>query len=90
MQWTSIVAIYFLLLVFSAFVLLPFGIRTHDEAGVEKTPGQADSAPVEFRPGRLMLRAIVLSAVLTTFFVLNYINGWIMPEDLIFWGPSAK
>ncbi|HCC25864.1 MAG TPA: DUF1467 domain-containing protein, partial [Erythrobacter sp.] len=32
MQWTSILAIYFLFFVFSAFVLLPFGVRTHDEA----------------------------------------------------------
>ena len=89
MQWTSILAIYFLFLVFSAFVLLPFGVRTHDEAGVDKVPGQADSAPVEFRPGRLMVRAIVLAAILTTLYVANYINGWIEPEDLIFWGPSA-
>ena len=89
MQWTSVLAIYFLFLVFSAFVLLPFGVRTHDEAGVEKVPGQADSAPVEFRPGRLMVRAVVLAAILTTLYVANYINGWISPEDLIFWGPSA-
>ena len=41
MQWTSILAIYFLFFVFSAFVLLPFGVRTHDEAGIEKIPGQA-------------------------------------------------
>ena len=89
MQWTSILAIYFLFLVFSAFLMLPFGVRTHDEAGVEKVPGQADSAPVEFRPGVLMLRAIVIAAVLTTAYVLNYINGWIVPEDLIFFGPEA-
>jgi predicted secreted protein len=89
MQWTSILAIYFLFLVFSAFVLLPFGVRTHDEAGVGKVPGQADSAPVEFRPGRLMVRAVVLAAILTTLYVANYVNGWIGPEDLIFWGPSA-
>ncbi|MDG5747502.1 DUF1467 family protein [Qipengyuania sp. XHP0207] len=89
MQWTSILAIYFLFLVFSAFVLLPFGVKTHDEAGIEKVRGQADSAPVEFRPGRLMLRATILAAVLTTAYVANYINGWIVAEDLIFWGPSA-
>ena len=90
MQWTSILAIYFLFLVFSAFMMLPFGVQTHDEAGVEKVPGQADSAPVEFRPGRVMLRAIVIAAVLTTAYVLNYINGWIVPEDLIFFGPEAN
>ena len=90
MQWTSVLAIYFLFLVFSAFVLLPFGVRTPDEAGIEKVPGQADSAPVEFRPGRILLRAVVLAAVLTAAYVANYVNGWIGPEDLIFWGPSAR
>lgn len=50
MQWTSIVAIYALFWVVSAFVLLPFGVRTHDEMGIEKTPGQADSAPGNFPP----------------------------------------
>ncbi|HBM06421.1 MAG TPA: DUF1467 domain-containing protein [Erythrobacter sp.] len=74
---------------FSAFVLLPFGVRTHDEAGIEKIPGQADSAPVEFRAGRLLLRAVILSAVVTTLYVLNYIYGWITVDDIILWGPSA-
>ena len=89
MQWTSMLAIYFLFFVFSAFVLLPFGVRTHDEAGVEKIPGQADSAPVEFRAGRLMLRAAILALVVTALYVANYINGWITVEDLILWGPST-
>ncbi|MAQ29531.1 MAG: hypothetical protein CL950_06055 [Erythrobacter sp.] len=89
MQWTSILAIFFLFFVFSAFVLLPFGVRTHDEAGIEKIPGQADSAPVEFRAGRLLLRAVILSAVVTTLYVLNYIYGWITVDDIILWGPSA-
>ena len=89
MQWTSMLAIYFLFFVFSAFVLLPYGVRTHDEAGIEKIPGQADSAPVEFRAGRLLLRAVILSAVVTTLYVLNYIYGWITVDDIILWGPSA-
>ena len=89
MQWTSMLAIYFLFFVFSAFVLLPFGVRTHDEAGVEKIPGQADSAPVEFRAGRLLLRAAILALVVTALYVANYINGWITVEDFILWGPST-
>lgn len=84
MQWTSILAIYALFWVVSAFVLLPFGVTTHDEAGVEKIPGQADSAPVDFRPGRLAIRATLLSAVLTTLYVLNYAYGWITPNQLDF------
>ena len=89
MQWTSMLAIYFLFFVFSAFVLLPFGVRTHDEEGVEKIPGQAESAPVEFRAGRLLLRAAILALVVTALYVANYINGWITVEDLILWGPST-
>ena len=85
----SILAIYFLVWIFVAFVMLPFGVRTHDEAGIEKIPGQADSAPVEFRAGRLLLRAVILSAVVTTLYVLNYIYGWITVDDIILWGPSA-
>ncbi len=90
MQWTSVLAIYFLFFVFSAFLLLPFGVRTHDEAGIEKIPGQADSAPIEFRGGRLLLRAAVLAIVVTTAYVLNYINGWITVADITFWGPWAN
>lgn len=89
MEWTSILAIYALFWVVSAFVLLPFGVETHDEAGIAKVPGQAESAPANFRPGLLTKRATGLAALLTTLYVLNYAFGWIRAEDLIFWGPTA-
>ncbi len=82
MKWTSILAIYFLVWVMSAFLLLPFGVRTHDELGLEKSPGQADSAPANFRPGKLAVRATVIAAVVTALYVLNYTQGWIGVEDL--------
>ncbi|MEL6707874.1 MAG: DUF1467 family protein [Pseudomonadota bacterium] len=82
MQWTSILAVYFLIWVMSAFVLLPFGVRTAEEAGVTKVPGQADSAPANFRPGRLVIRATIIATVLTTLFVLNYTYGWVTAADL--------
>jgi predicted secreted protein len=84
MQITSIAAIYFLFWVMTAFVMLPFGVRTAEEAGVEKVPGQADSAPVSFRPGRVALRAALIAAVLTSLFVANYSNGWITAADIDF------
>lgn len=87
MSWTSILAIYALLWVMSAFVLLPFGVRTHDEEGIEKVPGQADSAPANFRPGRVALRATVLAAMLCGLYVANYVHGWIGPQDLNFFQP---
>lgn len=91
MKWTSVLAIYGLFWVMSAFVLLPFGVKTHDEAGIPKIPGQADSAPADFRPGRLALRATLLAAVLCGLYVANYIYGWIGVEDLnIFGEPSGS
>lgn len=82
MKWTSILAIYFLFWVMSAFLLLPFGVRTHEEAGEIKVAGQAESAPANFRPGRTALRASVIAAVLTALYVLNYTQGWVGVEDL--------
>lgn len=79
MKVTSIVAIFVLFWAMSAFVLLPFGIKTHEELGIDKVPGQADSAPGNFRPGRLAVRATIVAAVLTALYVANYINGWITP-----------
>ena len=86
MKLTSIIAIYALFWVMTAFLMLPFGVRTHDEEGMPKVPGQADSAPANFRPGRLALRASVLAAVVTGLYVANYINGWITIYDLDLFG----
>jgi predicted secreted protein len=87
MQWTSILAIYGLLWVLSAFLVMPFGLRTPDEVeGHEVETGHADSAPINFRPGRIALRATVLAAVLMGLFYLNYVNGWIVADDLNFFG----
>lgn len=84
MKITSIIAIYALFWVMSAFVLLPFGVKTADEAGVAKVAGQADSAPVNFRPWRVVLRATVLAAVLATLYIVNYEQGWVTLDDINF------
>jgi predicted secreted protein len=80
MKWTSALAIYFLFWAFSVFLVLPFGVRTADEAGVEKIPGQADSAPHEFRPGRIALRVTIVATILWLIFQVNYVEGWITPD----------
>jgi len=92
MQWTSIIAIYALFWVLSAFLVMPFGLRTPDEVKdhvVEK--GHATSAPVNFRPKLIALRASVLAAVLCGLYYANYANGWINIADLNFFGrPPVK
>jgi len=85
MKWTSISAIYFLFFVASAFFLLPFGVKTHEEVGAERVPGQADSAPHQFSLKRHLLRAALLAVVLTAVYYANYVNGWITADDLDFY-----
>lgn len=82
MEWTSILAIYFLFWVITAFIMLPFGVRTAQEVGEEIIPGQAESAPVNFRPGKLMVRATVIAIALTSLYVLNYEYEWITVADI--------
>lgn len=86
MNWTSIIAIYALIWVMCAFLMLPFGVKTADEAGVEKVPGQADSAPVNFRPRRVLSRATVLAVVICALYVANYQYGWISAQDINIFG----
>ncbi len=80
MKWTSALAIYILFWSFSVFLVLPFGVRTSDEAGAERVPGQADSAPHEFNAGRIALRVTIVATVLFVLFQLNYYYGWITPQ----------
>ena len=87
MNLTSIIAIYFLFFAGSAFVLLPFGVKTTEEAGGEKVPGQAESAPHRFDIKRHLLKAAVLGAVLFALYYTNWTFGWITAADLDFYNP---
>lgn len=82
MNWYAIFAIYFLMWVISAFIMLPFGIRTPDETGEVLLKGQADSAPSNFRPAVVVLRATLLSSILFGLYYANYVQGWVTLEML--------
>ncbi|MFM5913380.1 DUF1467 family protein [Chakrabartia godavariana] len=84
MKWTSILAIYCLFWVMSAFLVMPFHVRTAHEAGADLVPGQAESAPHEFRPLRIVLWTTLLSTILFGLYYVNYVNQWITPETLDF------
>ncbi len=77
MNWTSIVAIYLLFWVLSAFLVLPFGVKSYQELGIEMTPGQADGAPANFRPLRVVLWTTAVSAILFGLYYASYEYGWI-------------
>ena len=82
MAFSSIIAIYFLFFAFSAFLLLPFGVRTDEEAGTPRVPGQADSAPHRFDLKRHLLKAALVGALLFALYYANWTYGWITPDDL--------
>jgi predicted secreted protein len=82
MRWTSIVAIFTLFWVLAAFLVMPFGIRTHDELGMEKIVGQAHSAPGNFRPRVFVLRTTVFAVVLFGLYYANYVHQWVTVDDL--------
>ena len=85
MQFTSIVAIYVLFFAASAFLLLPFGVKTTEEVGGERVPGQADSAPHQFDVKRHFMKAAVLAAILFAIYYANWTYGWVTPDDLDFY-----
>lgn len=86
MQIQSILAIYFLFWVMSVFVVLPFGMKTADEAGIDKVPGQADSAPARFSLSAVALRATIVSAVVFALFYANWHYGWLTADMFAFRG----
>jgi predicted secreted protein len=87
MELTSIVAIYFLFFAFSAFVLLPFGVLTDEEAGTGKVAGQADSAPHKFDLKRHLLKSAIVALALFALYYANWTYGWITADDLDFYHP---
>lgn len=90
MEITSVIAIYVLFWVLSAFIILPFGIRNHFETGEELVKGQADGAPVNFRPVRILVLTTLLATAAFVLFYFNYTNGWITVDDIDFFGSRDR
>lgn len=82
MKLSSAIAVYALFLAMSAFLVLPFGVKTHEEVGADRVPGQADSAPHKFEAGKIAIRALILSVVTFGLYYANYVNGWIGTDAL--------
>jgi predicted secreted protein len=79
---TSISAIFFLFFAGSVFILLPFGVKTNEEAGIEHIPGQAESAPYAFNLQRHLLKSLLLAVVLFGLYYANWSYEWITLENL--------
>jgi len=62
-------------------------VKTTEEVGGERVPGQADSAPHRFDLKRHLIKAAIVGAVLFAIYYANWTFGWIKPEDLDFYNP---
>lgn len=81
MKIASYIAVYFLFWTMSAFFILPFGVKTADELGVEKIKGQAESAPANYNPKRIIIRTTIMATALFVLFTLNSIYGWLTLDN---------
>jgi predicted secreted protein len=82
MKFQSILAIYVLFWTLSLFVVLPIGVRTPEEEGVQTPAGHAPSAPHRFSFARAALRATIVSGAAFALFYANYRFGWVTIEML--------
>ena len=90
MRLGSALSIYALFWTMSLFLVLPFGVRTDEEAGVERLAGHAESAPHGFSFGKAAIRATILSLLLFGLFYANYVYGWVSAADLDWAGRSER
>lgn len=73
MTWFNNSIAFVIIYMVVLFCVLPIGVKTPDEAGEGKLPGQADSAPVNPRLGFKFLLALGISSVL---FGIYYVVGY--------------
>ena len=81
----SAIVIYILFWMLTLFVVLPFGVRTSDEAGEARVPGQADSAPVRPNLRAKAMWTTLVSGVLFALYYANYVRGWVTMDDIPGW-----
>lgn len=87
----TIFFVYVLFWAVSAFLVLPFGVRTaHDDDASDLVPGQVESAPTNFRPWRFVMRTTILATVLCGLFFANYYAGWVRLDDVSLVHPPAS
>ena len=89
MKPISMIAIYLLFWTMSLFVVLPWGVRTSEEAGARSEPGHAESAPHGFRIGLVALRTTIVATILFALFYANYRFGW-LTIDMLDWAAPPE
>ncbi len=90
MHPVSAVAVFLLFWTLCLFLVLPFGVRTSEEAGEQCQPGHAESSPHGFSFGRVAARATVLAVILFGLFYANWIYGWLRADMLEWISPPRR
>lgn len=76
MSWFSFVAIYFVLWWLILFAVLPFGLRTQEEAS-DVTLGTVRSAPSRPHFGKAALRTTIITTIVcSAYFYVTYGLGY--------------
>lgn len=84
MNWTSALAIYFIMWFFCLFLILPFHARRAGEAEGGTVPGEDKGAPARFDARRAALQVTILSALVFGLYYANYTQGWVTRDSLTF------
>ena len=77
------VAIYFVIWWIVLFAILPWGVRTQEEAG-EVIPGTAESAPVTPKLGAKLLATTITAAVVFAIIYWLVAGGSVTLDDIPF------
>ena len=84
MQWTSALAIYFIIWFFCLFLILPFHARRAGEGQAVSIPGEDKGAPARFAAGRAALQVTLLAALVFGLYYANYAQGWVTRDSFTF------
>jgi predicted secreted protein len=71
----SLIALYFIIWWLTLFAVLPFGVRSQQEAG-ETVVGSDPGAPAMMRLGRIVLTNSVVALVILALVWVVYIENW--------------
>ena len=87
MAWTTAAAVYFVIWWTVLFAVLPFGVRSHAEAGTEVEAGNDPGAPVVAALGRKAIWTTVVATIVFAILWVIYTYRLVTLDDLsTLWG----
>jgi predicted secreted protein len=90
MNLASGIAIFFVTWWVCLFMVLPWGVRSHHEEGVEVEAGNEAGAPVKHMLPRKLLATTILACILFSLIYGQLTYHWIGFEDIPFLGGMPK